>query len=658
MHHGGFGGSMLEEDALGKAYDARLMRRLLKYLKPYKGYAIVGLILTIMMAALAIAPSLLVREAIDGPILQGSKIAMHQKTAGLSVAARVASTMPVGGVPGAFAPAAYAGAAQHAATAPDPEGQQSALMWICLAFLGVLLLSFVVMYAQAVILNHMGQRTMLDLRTQLFNHIQEMSVSYHSKNPVGRLVTRVTNDIEALNELFTSGIVTVFGDVLIITGIIAVMFSVSWKLTFVALSAGPFLAIITLLFRRKARKLYRETRVRLARINAYLAENIGGMKVIQIFLREKTNFRRFKDINRDYRTVSIQTVFYYALFFPGVELINSLSKAAIVYFGGVLIIGSDGAFTFGSFYLFWSLLERFFEPIRDLTEKYNVLQAAMAASERIFRILDTEPDIGSPRKPVPITDMKGEIAFRDVSFAYVPGEDILKKVSFTIRPGEKVALVGSTGAGKSTIANLVLRFYDVTEGKILIDGVDVRDFDHHELRKHTGLVLQDVFLFTGTVMQNIRLGSELITEEEAMEAARHVNAEAFISELDGGYQSKVMERGSTYSTGQRQLVSFARALAFDPKILILDEATSSVDPQTERLIQTALETLMENRTSIIIAHRLSTIKKVDRILVVHKGKICEEGTHAELLDKKGTYWKLYQLQYEGQESEVATELKS
>jgi ATP-binding cassette subfamily B protein len=597
---------MHEEDALGKAYDARLMKRLLKYLKPYKRLVAVGLLLTLILAGLDLIPPILMSRAIGGPIASG------------------------------------AGAADKAPYLHE-------LMLLAGVFLTVILVSFLLRYLQNFSLNLMGQRAMLDLRGQLFRHLENMDVSFHTKNPVGRLVTRVTNDIEALNELFSSGIITVFGDLFIIVGVTAVLFVVSWKLTFIALSVGPALAIVSILFRRKIRRTYRETRVRIARINAYLQENIAGMRVIQIFLREKLNYKRFKEINADYRTASIEAVHCFALFFPVVEILSSLATAAVVYFGGWLIIGTNGGFTFAHFFLFWFLLGRLFEPIRDLAEKYNILQAAMASSERVFKILDTQPEITTPDKPHAPDGLKGEIEFRNVSFAYTPGENVLEDVSFHVRPGEKIALVGATGGGKTTVASLIMRFYDVTSGEILIDGVDIKRFDQRELRKHFGLVLQDVFMFTGTVLDNIRLSASDIEEERVRTAAGQVSADAFIQKLPEAYHAPVMERGATFSTGERQLLSFARALVFDPRILILDEATSSVDPQTEELIQNALGHLMAGRTSVVIAHRLSTIKKVDRILVVHKGRIHERGTHKELLEKRGIYWNLYNLQYAQQE---------
>jgi ATP-binding cassette subfamily B protein len=611
--HGGSGfeGSMLEEDALGKAYDARLMRRLLKYLKPYKKVVIIGILLTLVVSFVEPALPLVIQSAIDGPIKQG-------------------------------------------ALSKDPSFKaecSSELTMLATVFFSIIFFSLVLRYFQTLVLNYMGQSAMYDLRCELFRHLEGMGLSYYSKTPVGRLVTRVTNDIEALNELFTAGLVSVIGDIFMLLGIIVVMLVVSWKLTIIALGVGPILAIAALIFRRKAREYYRKSRIRLARINSYLQENIAGMKVIQIFLREGRNFGRFKDINADYRDVSIATIKYYALFMPAVPLLSSLATAGVLYVSGILIIGNLGI-TFGNFYLFWFLIGKFFDPISDLTEKYNILQAAMAASERVFAIMDTKPDVVSPADTHKPSEFHGEIEFRNVTFAYGEGPNVLENVSFKVRPGEKVAIVGATGAGKTTIVNLVMRFYDVAGGEILIDGVDVRKYDQRELRKRMGLVLQDVFLFTGTIMENIRLGAPEIPPEKVERAARYVAANTFIERLQKKYNEPVMERGATLSTGEKQLLSFARALVFEPGILILDEATSSVDPQTERLIQTGLERLMEDRTSLVIAHRLSTIKKVDRILVLHKGKVREEGTHEELIKKGGIYWKLYQLQYEKQEATI------
>jgi ATP-binding cassette subfamily B multidrug efflux pump len=461
-------------------------------------------------------------------------------------------------------------------------------------------------------------------------------------------VTRVTNDIEALNEIFTSGLVTVFGDLLLIVAILILMFVRSWRLTLVALAIGPLIAGATLWFRLRAREFYRAMRIRLARINAFLQENITGMSVIQMFRREDRNRAAFAGINDEFREVSIRNVFYYALFFPSVDVLSSFATASVVYFGGRLIIFSVGAFDFGDFYLFWFLFGRLFEPIHHLAEKYNILQAAMAASERVFGILDTEPEIAAPAEARAAEHIEGGIEFRDVSFKY-DSEPVLRGVSFRIDPGDRVALVGATGGGKTTIANLIVRFYDVEEGSVMIDGADIREYEPRGLRNHFGLVLQDVFLFTGSVLENIRLDTHEIPRERVEDAARHVSAHRFIERLPEGLDSPVAERGATFSAGERQLLSFARALAFDPRILILDEATSAVDPETERVIQEALVTLMRGRTSIVIAHRLSTIKAMDRILVVHKGKVREEGTHDELLARQGIYHKLYQLQYADQE---------
>jgi len=519
-----------EEEIVGKAYDSRLMRRLLKYLAPYKLYVIVSIILLLLISALQLAGPYLTKIAIDRYIVT-------QNISGLSR--------------------------------------------IALIFLAVLILTFFLRYLQIYIMQFVGQKVMFDMRMKLFSHLQEMSLSFFDKNPVGRLITR---------------------------------------------------------------KSYRAIRTRIARINAFLQESIVGMAIIQIFNREKKNFGKFKELNYHYLEACLQSIFYHAIFHPLVEIIGSVAIALIVRYGGGQIL--KGALTFGALVAFIQYVERFYHPIRDLSEKYTIMQSAMASSERIFKLLDTQAEVEDPELPLSISRIQGKIEFKDVWFAYNDKEDVLCDISFCVQPGEKVAIVGATGAGKTSIISLLARFYDPQKGKILIDGRDIRDFRQKELRRYLGIVQQDVFLFSGTVENNIKLGENKISFGQVEESAKYVNADRFIKELPQGYQEDVRERGSLLSVGQKQLLSFARALVFDPKILILDEATSSVDTATETLIQDALAKLLQHRTSIVIAHRLSTIKGVDRIIVMHGGRIRESGTHQELIRKKEIYYRLYQMQYQ------------
>jgi ATP-binding cassette subfamily B protein len=468
------------------------------------------------------------------------------------------------------------------------------------------------------------------------------------------MVTRVTTDVDALNELFTAGLVSIFGDVVLLGGIVGVLFWLDWRLALVSFGILPLLAAITLWFRIRARQTYRDVRVKIARINSYLQEHITGMPVLQLFGRERAAFAEFDGINRDHRDANVRAIFYYAVYYPTVELITALGLGLIIWYGGGQVIA--GALSIGALVAFLQNAQRFYQPLADLSEKYNILQAAMASSERIFRLLDREPEIVSPPVPYRPADggrVRGEIELAGVGFAYTAGEPVLDEVSFRVAAGETVAVVGHTGAGKSTLANLLLRFYDVDAGRVLIDGVDVRRWDLAALRGGIGLVLQDVFLFSGTVAGNIRLGAPEIDDERVRWAAGEVAA-GFIERLPDGFATEVRERGAGLSVGQKQLIAFARALAFAPRVLILDEATSSIDTETEQLIQQALERLLAGRTNLVIAHRLSTVQKADRILVLHKGEVRELGTHQELLAQRGIYWKLYQLQFRDQELAAAS----
>ncbi|MBD3233876.1 MAG: ATP-binding cassette domain-containing protein [candidate division Zixibacteria bacterium] len=588
-----------EEEKLDKAYDSRLMKRLLKYLKPYKKYVISAFLLLAIASLLKLAGPYLVKIAIDRYIM-----------------------------------------------AKDYEG----LVRISGIFFGLLLLQFVVRYAQTYMMQLTGQMVNYDLRMQIFSHLQRQNLSFFNKNPVGRLLTRVTSDVQVLNELFSSGVVAVFGDFVTLIGIVIVMFSVDWKLSLVTFISVPFLVLATILFRKRVRDSYRKIRLRIARVNAFLQEHISGMKIIQLFAQERKVFNKFDSINASLKDAHIKSVFYYAVFFPVVELIGAVSLALIIFYGGSQLL--KGAVTFGVLVAFIQYAEMFYSPIRDLAEKYNILQSAMASSERIFKLLDREPEIVSPKDGVKPEKLKGEIEFKNVWFAYEDENYVLKNLNFKVNPGETIALVGATGAGKTSIINLLFRFYEFQKGNIYIDGIDIRNYDIQALRRQMGLVLQDVFIFSGDVTDNIGLGEE-IDDDEVISVSRYVNAEKFIKKMENGYKSRLQESGSNLSEGQKQLLSFARALAFKPRILMLDEATSSVDTETEQLIQEAMHKMSEGRSCLIIAHRLSTIRNADRIIVMHHGEIREEGTHAQLLKKQGIYYRLYQLQYKDEETEVA-----
>jgi ATP-binding cassette subfamily B protein len=583
------------EDAVAKSYDRTLLRRLLVYLRPYKAEVAVSFLLIVVMAALDLVGPYLTKVAIDSYITKGDAPGL----------ARVAAL-----------------------------------------YLLTLLAAFVVRFGQVYILQMTGQKVMLDMRRQIFGHLQRLHVGFFDRHPVGRLMTRVTTDVDAVNELFTSGVVTVFGDLFTLLGIMGVMTALNPKLALVTFSVIPFFFLITNWFRRGSRQSFREVRKWIARINAFLQENLTGMSVVQLFRREARNREAFGAINRAHADANMAQIFYYAVFYPAIDLLAAVAVAMILLYGGGRVL--VGTLTLGALVAFVQYSERFWRPISDLSEKFNILQAAMASSERIFTLLDTPVEVTAPAHPVRLPAVRGRVAFEDVSFAYNPGQWVLRDVDFVVEPGRSVAIVGATGAGKTTIISLLARFYDVPQGRVTLDGVDVRDLDPAQLRSSLALVLQDVHLFSGTIASNIRLGSP-IPDERVREAARAVHAHRFIEALPQGYETEVRERGATLSVGQKQLLSFARALAHDPRVLILDEATSSVDTETEALIQEALKVLLRGRTAIVIAHRLSTIQNVDEILVMHKGRIRERGTHQELLVQRGIYWRLYQLQYKDQE---------
>lgn len=589
-----------EEQVLGKAYDARLMRRLLAYLRPYRRSALLAIVCLIAGSALSIIQPYLTKIAIDRYIRNNNFSGLNQ------IAVIYALTL------------------------------------VCV---------FALSFSQTWLINLMGQKIMYDLRMQIFRHLQKLDVSFFDKNPVGRLMTRVTTDVDALNELFTSGVISVFDDIFTLSGIIISLFLLNYRLALGIVTILPFLILVTLLFKIKVRDSFRKVRTAIARINAFLQENITGAAVVQLFSQEKKQYRQFTRINKDHLDANLQSIFYYAIFFPLLELISASAVALIVWYGGRQVL--TGALTLGTLVAFIQYSDRFFSPISDLSEKYTILQSAMASSERIFKLLDTEPSIASPSQTGSLTVERGSIEFRNVSFFYNAGEPVLHDVSFNVEPGEKIAVVGATGAGKSTIISLLSRFYDVQQGEILVDGENIRNFNLQGLRSSIGIVLQDVFLFSGSVSENIRLGNHRISDEQVQRAAETVHASHFIHKLERQFSTEVGERGSSLSVGQKQLLAFARALAFNPKILVLDEATSSIDTETELLIRDALAKLMAGRTSIIIAHRLSTIQNADRIIVLHRGRIREVGSHQELLRLRGIYWKLYQLQYKDQPNAAA-----
>lgn len=581
-----------EDEILGKAYDARLMRRILRYLRPYWRLLAVSFILLMVQTGTQLLGPYITKVAIDRYIAL-------KDLAGLD---RMA-----------------------------------------LAYAGVVLFGFIVLFVQTYTTQYTGQRAMHDLRMDIFSHLQKQDMAYFDRNAVGRLMTRAINDVETLNELFSTGVVGLLSDLSIVFGIAAIMLWLDWRLALVCLAAFPVILYASRFYRRRAREVYRESRLILGRLNAGLQENIAGVATIQAFGQEAKMYSRFRDINYHYRDVLLRSIRYNALFFPVIELFSALSIGLLLWYGGNLILG--GAIQAGVIVAFIQYIQRMYQPIRDLAEKYNIMQAAMASSERIFALLDTHETIKNPAQPRKVGHFAGEIEFKDVWLSYRPSEPVLRGISFRVRPGEKVALVGATGGGKTSIISALCRFYDVERGAILVDGVDIRQWNKQDLRRHLGLVLQDVFLFSGDIASNITLGDGRVNEEKMLEAAGRAQIAPFIERLPNGYHEEVQERGSTLSHGQRQLLSFARALAFDPKILILDEATSSVDTETETLIQKALNELLKNRTALIIAHRLSTIQNADRILVIHKGEIWEQGSHDELRARGGLYARLYDLQY-------------
>ncbi len=608
-----------EEEVLGKIYDRRLIGRLFTYLRPYRPRVALAVVLLIFHSAVQVVVPLFYKITIDYYIQ-----------------------------PTSDADGKLAWFTQYLSADPSTGLQQLALVFGLLLVVG-----FVAAYGQAYTMLMTGQRVMYDLRMQIFGHLQRLQVAFFDRNPVGRLVTRVTNDVDALNEMFTVGVVAVFGDILVLVGIVSALLLIDWQLGLLMLAVLPLIGAVSIFFRNYVRDCFRRTRVALAHINAFLNEHLSGMSVVQLFNREQRAAEQFEEINRDNLRAWRDAIFGHALFYPAVEVLSVLAISVIVAYGGSQVLGGTAQLGTLVAFLFWS--RRMFQPIQDLSEKYTVLQSAMASAERIFKLLDEPVSITSSPRSRPLPAEAGRVEFRDVWFAYNHQDWVLRDVSFAVDPGDMTAIVGHTGAGKTTLTNLLLRFYDIQKGQILLDGVDIRELDLTELRRQFGIVLQDPFLFSGTVASNIRLGTDGIGEEAVRGALETVNLGDFVQSLPDALNHEVRERGATLSVGQKQLLSFARALAHDPRFLILDEATSSVDTHTEHLIRSALERLIEHRTSIVIAHRLSTVQRADRILVLHKGKLREQGTHQELLAQRGIYYKLYQLQYRDQEVGVVAD---
>ncbi len=660
-----------DDEIMGKAYDSRLMKRLLKYAKPYWTYLLLAIVMMIVVTGLELLRPYLLKITIDehitgykksmyelktdspyeGVIYNGYKYVRVDSIKESDQASLI--SYPLVNIiqeNGSY----YLGSIDDETIENrikldneiymdfrevDIEGINN----VAIIFLISIVLAFAFNYLQVIILNYTSQKIVFNIRQELFSHIQGLSISYFDRNPIGRLVTRVANDTETLNEMYTGVLVNLFKDIFILIGIVFVMINMDLTLALISFALVPFIFVASLVFRKKIREIYRLGRSQLSKINSTLNENITGMRIIQIFKKENKIASQFDSINQDYLDTSKKEIKLFAIFRPSIEVVRSLGIAALIYFGGGKVVSNS--IEFGVLYIFIDYLQKFFEPILDLTEKYNILQSAMASSERIFSVLDNNTIIENPENPTNVAEVKGKIEFKNVWFAYDSDNWVLKDISFTIYPGETVAFVGATGAGKSSIINLITRFYDIQRGEILIDGVNIKDYDKFHLRKNIGVVLQDVFLFTGTIEENIRLNNLEISDDKIIEVAKYVNAHYFIDKLPNKYKEPVMERGSTLSSGERQLLAFARTLAYNPSILILDEATSSIDTETELLIQDALQKLIRNRTTIAVAHRLSTIQHADNIIVLSNGVIKESGNHQKLLAEEGIYYDLYKLQY-------------
>ena len=673
---------MADEEILGKAYDSKLMKRLLTYAKPHVGKLIIALLLLTVITLGDLAGPYLLKIIIDdhldasqnpfisvpieevpeypGEGIEGkafirgqdqtskSYYLIQQKGTSFLVPIKVSGTFKI--EDGLLQ---YKGNSYPVIKVSKSElkairaGDYQAVYNLSLFYLFLMIGLAILGYLQSYLLNYTGQSIIFSIRQQVFEHLQYLDIAFFDQNYVGRLVTRATNDVENLNEMYTDILVNTLRDILTLVGIVVIMLKMDLKLSLIAFSVVPLIALSAILFRKTIRQAYREVRRHLAELNGFLSESISGMRIIQIFNQEKKKHTEFKEINGHYKQATLKEITVYAIFRPAMELIYYVALSLIIYFGGKYVLGAT--IQFGLLFAFVNYVQRFFGPINSLTEKFNIMQSAMASSERIFQLLDTKPSIKNPEIPVVPQKREGLIEFKDVSFAYQDDNYVLKNISFEARPGETVAFVGHTGAGKTSIINLVNRFYDIQKGQILIDGIDVKDWDLEALRKRIGIVLQDVFLFSGDIKSNIKLNNDEISLAKVQVACRAVSADSFILRLPRAYDEKVTERGSTLSAGQRQLLAFARALAFDPDILILDEATANIDTETEQLIQVALKEVTQNRTTLVIAHRLSTIQHADKIIVLHKGEIVEVGNHQELLEKGGLYYRLYQLQYQASE---------
>jgi ATP-binding cassette subfamily B multidrug efflux pump len=684
-----------EEEKLSKPYDARLMKRMLGFVKPYKTLVIITIVLLFFVTAFTLTLPYITKIAIDRFITPGGcfidaekkelidelgithlliplesgfaldlnkvekdiKYELEQKGVlrekcyiikkedmGVDILKLLKEKHMVESAEGLYIVSAER--AKELSLASIVKLRKNDILGITrlsVIFGCILILSFIFHYAQVYILQYTGQKVMFDMRMKIFSHLQRLNVSFFDKNPVGRLVTRVTNDVAVINEMFTNVVVSLFSDIFILTGVIIIMFYLNWQLALVTMLVTPILLAITIFFRNKVRQAYRWVRLTVAKINVSLQENISGMRVIQLFTREKENMKRFKEINAENYDANMSRLIVFAIYRPLVEVIGAVALALIIWYGGGRVIAQ--VLTIGAIVAFRVYVERFFQPIRDLSEKYNILQAAMASLERIFLLIDRKEDLEDSTGLKKLDSVKGDISFKNVWFAYNDEDYVLKDISFNVPAGESLAIVGATGAGKTSLINLLLRFYDIDKGKLELDSIDIRELDRDFLRKNIGVVLQDVFLFSGTIKRNITLAKEDMDEDELEKIANYINADRFINKMPDRFQSEVKERGATLSEGEKQLLAFARALAYDPKVLILDEATSSVDTETESLIQDALIRLMEGRTFIVIAHRLSTIERIKNIIVLHKGRIVERGTHEELLKKRGYYYALYKLQF-------------
>ncbi len=586
--------SFYEKELTGKTFDRKTASRLFKYIKPYWYLLALTIFLLLLTAGLQIVGPFLIKLAIDNYII---------------------------------------------------PGQLEGLPYIVVLYGLAILFEFIIRYFQVYYTEYLGQKIMYDMRMEIFSHIQKLPMSYFDKNPIGRVMTRVTTDVQSLNEILSSGIVALFGDLFMILGIMGIMLALNWQLSLVTFSVLIFLAIATFIFRNKVRVTFRIIRTKISNINSFLQEAISGIVTTKLFTREKENNEEFRDLNNQYLVEYLKTILFYAIFFPVVILISTIAVALVIWYGGGQVIRE--LLTLGTLVAFLHYVEKFFHPISDLSEKIGIIQEAVAASERIFNLLDLQPSITSPPAPVHVERIKGNIKFNKVWFAYNKDNYVLKDISFEVETGQSIAFVGATGSGKTSIINLLNRFYDIQKGEILLDNIDIKKFGLQDLRKHIGVVMQDVFLFSGNILENIRLGNKDISLEQVIEASKYVNAHKFITSLPGQYDFEVKERGQTLSVGQRQLIAFARALVFNPEVLlVLDEATSSIDSEIEALIQNALSRIMKDRTTIVIAHRLSTIKNVDKIIVLSHGELVERGTHSDLLKAKGIYHKLYKYQYQ------------